>query len=268
MLFQVTGRSNIFFKRSFILCAFATFGIYFILILSLFYFLNSSTFFNLLLSYRTLYSLVLSLIAASLATILSIAIGVPAAYALSRYNFYGKEFVDTILELPMVVSPAALGAMLLIFFNNPIGLWINEHLINFVFTIAGVVLAQFITTMGIATRLIKTVIDEIPQRYENVARGLGATPLKAFMMITLPLSKRGIISASILTWAKAFGEFGATITIAGSMPANTETLPIAVFMRLSAADIEGTVVMILILTAIGLGILYIYKFFAKRFPYV
>ncbi|MBF0208821.1 MAG: ABC transporter permease subunit [Oligoflexia bacterium] len=243
-----------------------TFGIYFILILSLFYFLKPSTSFALLLSDRALYSLALSLLAATIATAMSVGIGLPTAYALSRYNFFGKEFIDTFLELPMVASPAALGAMLLIFFNNPIGSWINSH-VNFVFTVTGVVLAQFITTLGIATRLIKTVIDEIPTRYENVARSLGATPLKAFTKVTLPLSRKGIISASILTWAKAFGEFGATITLAGSMPGNTETLPIAVFMRLSAADIEGTVIMILILIGIGLGLLYFYKMFAKRFPY-
>jgi molybdate transport system permease protein len=124
--------------------------------------------------------------------------------------------------------------MLLIFFNNPLGTWIQEHVAQFVFTFYGIILAQFITTLGIATRLIKAAVDEIPHRYEDVARSLGASPLKAFLTVTFPLSKRGIIASAVLTWAKALGEFGATITIAGSMAMKTETLPIAIFMRLSS----------------------------------
>jgi molybdate transport system permease protein len=106
-------------------------------------------------------------------------------------------------------------------------------------------------------------MDEIPVRYEAVARTLGASPSKAFLTITLPLSRRGIIAASILSWAKALGEFGATITIAGSMAMKTETLPIAIFMRLASAEIEGTVVLILILVFIGLSILYVVRVFSK-----
>jgi molybdate transport system permease protein len=156
----------------------------------------------------------------------------------------------------MIVSPVALGAMILIFFNTPAGLFVQEKGVQFVFTIYGIFLAQFITTVGIAIRLIKAAMDEIPPRYEEVARTLGASPAKAFFTVTLPLSKKGIVAASILTWAKALGEFGATITIAGSMAMKTETIPIAIFMRLANADIEGTVVLVLILIGIGLSVLY------------
>ena len=152
-------------------------------------------------------------------------------------------------------------------FNNPVGIWIQESGIIFVFAVSGIILAQFITTAGIATRLIKAVMDEIPQRYEDVARSLGASPVKAFFTITIPLAKRGIIVSSILTWAKALGEFGATITIAGSMAMKTETLPIAIFMRLASADIEGTVVLILILISMGLGILYSVRLLMRKPPY-
>jgi molybdate transport system permease protein len=194
-------------------------------------------------------------------------IALPAAFALSRYDFPGKRAVDTMLELPMIVSPAALGAMLLIFFNNPLGLWIQDHGAQFVFTFYGIVLAQFVTICGVSTRLVKAAMDEIPARYEAVARTLGASPGKAFLTITLPLSRRGIIAASILSWAKALGEFGATITIAGSMAMKTETLPIAIFMRLSSAEIEGTVILILILVSIGLGILYVVRLLSRGTSY-
>jgi molybdate transport system permease protein len=164
----------------------------------------------------------------------------------------------------MIVSPVALGATVLIFFNTPLGSLMQDKGIKFVFTIYGIFLAQFITTAGIATRLIKAAMDEIPSRYEEVARTLGASPSKAFFSVTLPLCKRGIIASSILTWAKAFGEFGATITIAGSMAMKTETIPVAIFMRLASADIEGTVVLVLILITIGLGILYGIRLFTGR----
>lgn len=252
------------FKRLTILCATLIFTLYAGLSLSLLYFWKGSLFMETLLSERTLFSLKLSVFAATIATLLSLIIAVPSAYAISRFDFKAKQVIDTILELPMIVSPAALGAMLLIFFNNPIGLWIQDNYVQFVFTVYGIILAQFVTTAGIAARLIKAAMDEIPHRYEDVARSLGASSFKAFLTVTLPLSKRGIMAASVLTWAKALGEFGATITIAGSMAMKTETLPIAIFMRLSSADIEGTVVLILLLISIGLVTLYGVRLLMKR----
>jgi molybdate transport system permease protein len=198
----------------------------------------------------------LSLVAATLAACLALALAIPAAYALSRYRFCGRELVDTVLEFPIIVSPAALGAMLLIFFNNPLGEWIQEHAMRFVFSFAGIVLAQFVTVLGVAVRLLKTSFDEVPAELETVARTLGATPRHAWFTITLPLARRGLIAAFILAWAKALGEFGATIMVAGTMAMRTETLPVAIFLRLASADIEGTVALILVLVSIGLAALY------------
>jgi len=244
------------FRRLAILFSFFIFLLYAILILSLFYFFSGKSFLEIFLSERTVFSIKLSLFAATVATLISLFFAIPAAYGISRYRFFGREVIDTMLELPIIVSPVALGAMILIFFNNPVGIGLQNRGIQFVFTVYGVLLAQFITTLGITVRLIKAAMDEIPTRYEEVAKTLGASPVRAFLTITLPLSKNGIIAASILTWAKALGEFGATITIAGSMAMKTETIPIAIFMRLASADIEGTVVLVLILITIGLGILY------------
>ncbi len=244
------------FRRLSISMSFAVFMLYGGLILSLFYFYDGALFFETLRSARTLFSIRLSLFTATVSTIIAVVVAIPSAYALSRFRFFGRQFIDTILELPMIVSPVALGAIVLIFFNTPAGVLLQEQGIRFVFTIYGIFLAQFITTVGIAIRLIKAAMDEIPVRYEEVAKTLGASPAKAFLTVTLPLCKRGIIASSILTWAKALGEFGATITIAGSMAMKTETIPVAIFMRLASADIEGTVVLVLILVGTGLGILY------------
>ena len=243
-------------KRLSILCAATIFVIYGGLILSLLYYFRGDIFREAILAERTWAAIRLSLSAATAATLFSVLLGLPAAYALSRHEFPGKRAIDTMLELPMIVSPAALGAMLLIFCNTPAGQALQGWGLQFVFSPAGVVLAQFITTVGVATRLIKAALDEIPRRYEEVARTMGASPLVAFSRITFPLCRRGIIAAAILTWAKALGEFGATITLAGTMAMRTETLPIAIFMQLSTANIEGTVALILILTTLGFATLF------------
>lgn len=243
-------------KTTTIIAALAVLAVYGGLILSLGWFFDGPVLRDALISERTLFSIRLSLLAATLAACLALLVAVPAAYALSRYRFPGRELVDTLLEFPIIVSPAALGAMLLIFFNNPLGEWIQDHVLRFVFTFSGIVLAQFVTILGVAVRLLKTAFDEVPAELETVARTLGATPRHAFFTVTVPLARRGVIAAFIVAWAKALGEFGATIMVAGSMAMRTETLTVSIFMRLASADIEGTVALILVLIVIGLTALY------------
>lgn len=252
------------FRRVTVAFALAVLTIYGLLIASLFYFFDGGAIVDALSSKRVLFSIQLSLVAASAATGLALAVAVPAAYALSRFQFPGREIVDAILEFPIIVSPAALGAIILIFFSNPIGTWIQEHGLQFVFAFSGIVLAQFIAVLGVAVRFIKSAFDQVPRRYEMVARALGASPARAFFTISLPLARRGLLASGVLTWAKALGEFGATIMVAGTMAMRTETLPIAIYMRLSTADIKGTVALILVLLALGLSALYVAKFLFRE----
>jgi len=252
------------FRRMTIICALAVLSIYGLLIASLFYFFEGSVILEALASRRVLFSIQLSLVAATVATGLALLVALPAAYALSRYRFRGREAVDAILEFPIIVSPAALGAIILIFFSNPVGTWIQEHTIQFVFAFAGIVLAQFISVLGVAVRFIKSAFDQVPARYETVARSLGASPARAFFTITVPLARRGLLASGVLSWAKAMGEFGATITVAGTMAMRTETLPVGIYMRLASADIKGTVALILVLLAIGLSALYVAKFLFRE----
>ena len=242
--------------RASIAAALAVLALYAGLIVSLFWFLDQAILGETLLSERTAFSVRLSLMAATVATALALLLAIPAAYALSRYRFPGREAAETVLEFPLIVSPAALGAIILIFFNNPLGEWIQENVVYFVFGFAGIVLAQFVTILGLAVRMLKAAFDAVPVELETVARTLGASARHAFFTVTLPLAKNGLIAAFILTWAKALGEFGATLMVAGSMAMRTETLPIAIFMRLSNADIEGTVALILVLVSIGLAALF------------
>ena len=222
---------------------------------------------NHLLTPRVLYATGLSALAATLAVLLALPLAVLSGYALSRFEFRGKRFADTILDLPLVVSPAALGAMLLIFFSHPLGAWIQEHSVNFVFAFWGVVLAQFMTIAGLAARGMKAAFDGIPPRIEAVARSLGASPWQAFRTTALPMAGRGIQVASLLAWAKALGEFGATITLAGTMSMRTETLPVAVYLRLASADLEGAAALILLLMVLGLLALWAIRRLAPEVPH-
>jgi len=243
-------------RRWTIAAALAVLLLYGGLILSLAWFIDGAAVRTAVQSARTISAMRLSLVAATLAAMLALLLATPAAYALSRYRFRGRELVDTLLEFPIIVSPAALGAMLLIFFNNPLGEWLQAHAVQFVFSFAGIVLAQFVTVLGVAVRLLKTAFDEVPVELETVARTLGASPRHTWFTVTLPLARRGLIAAFVLAWAKALGEFGATIMVAGTMAMRTETLPVAIYLRLASADIEGTVALILVLVSIGLIALY------------
>jgi molybdate transport system permease protein len=239
--------------------ALSLFGFYALLLLSLLAIVGSADLGAILTSPRTVSSIRLSVMAATLATLCSMVLAVPAGYALSRYEFWGKRFIDLLLELPLVVTPVALGAMLLLFFNTALGQMLAAQGVTFVFGFPGIVLAQFVTTAGLATRMVKSTFDEISPRFETVACTLGATPVQAFFTVTLPMAQRGILAAMIITFAKCIGEFGATIMLAGAMPMKTETLPISIFMRLGNADIQGMAVMILLLLTLGLSVILVLK---------
>jgi len=235
------------------------------LIASIFYFLDAQSLLQSLNSNRVMFAIKTSLTAATISTFLALIIAIPAGYGLSRYNFRGKEVVNTLLEFPMVVSPAALGAIILIFFNNPIGLWIEKNIYNFIFSFGGIILAQFVTILGVAVRFIKSAFDEVDTALEDSAKSLGASSFYTFWHIVLPLAKRGIVAATILSWAKALGEFGATLTVAGTMAFKSETLPISIYMHLEMADIKTTLSLILILISFGLGSLFLARrFFGSR----
>jgi molybdate transport system permease protein len=143
----------------------------------------------------------------------------------------------------------------MVFFNTPLGTAIEDSLVEFVFQPAGIVLAQFTIVSALALRLMKATFDSIDPRYENVARTLGCNKLQAFFKVTLPLARNGLVAAIILTWARALGEFGATVTLVGAVRMKTETLPIAIYLSLSTADVNKAVAVILVLIGISLIVL-------------
>jgi molybdate transport system permease protein len=210
-------------------------------------------------SKEILFAVRLTLFTATVATFLAMIVAIPAAYAISHGNFFGKDIIDTILDVPIVLSPVAIGAALLVFFNTSVGSAVETGLMRFVFEVPGIILAQFTVVIALAIRLLKSTFDGIDQRYEQVGRTLGYSKSQVFLRVTLPLAKNGIIAAGVLTWARAVGEFGATVTLAGATKMKTETLPVAIFLNLATADVEKAVAVIFILVAVASAALIILR---------
>ncbi len=201
------------------------------------------------------HAVALSLLTASAAATLAVAAAVPAAYALARSRFPGAAAVDVLLDLPVILSPVALGVGLLLLFRTPGGAWVDEHLLRFVFAVPGIVLAQFTVALALAIRVLKAAFQGVDERYEQVARFLGCTPWGAFRRVTLPLAGRGLLAAFILAWARAVGEFGATVTLAGAVAGRTETVPVAIYLRLAGTDLAGAVGLMVLLSGMSLAVL-------------
>ena len=224
------------------------------------------TFVSALFSEEILFAVRLSVTTATVAAVISILIAIPVAYTISRTDFPGKDIVDSLLDLPIVISPIALGAALLVFFNTPVGAAVDDNIVKFVFAVPGIILAQVTVISALAIRLLKSTFDSIDPRYEQVGRTLGCSKLGAFLKITLPLAKDGLIASAILTWARAVGEFGATVTLAGATAMKTETLPTAIFLSLASADVEKAIAVIFILMIIAVvALLSIRKIIGRRY---
>ncbi len=207
-------------------------------------------------------SLWLSFWSASVSTLLATLFGVPAAYFLSRSNFRGKIVIDTLLDVPTFLSPIATGTLLLMLFQTAFGRWLESMGISFVYSVASVVIAQFTIIVSLNVRLMKATFDTVPQRYESLARILGCSSSRAFARVTLPMASNGILAAVIICWARAFGEFGATVTLAGAMPRRTEVLTTGIHLKLATADLEAAVVLILVLVMTSLFVLLTLRFFS------
>lgn len=247
--------------------ALALLTIFFVgIVVSMLSYTNWNTFIAALLSQEILFAIRLSIATATIAAIISMLIAIPVAYAISQAEFPGKDIVDSLLDLPIVISPIALGACLLVFFNTPIGAGIDDNIMKFVFAVPGIILAQITVISALAIRLLKSTFDSIDPRYEQVGRTLGYSKPEVFLRVTLPLARDGLIASGILTWARAIGEFGATITLAGATAMKTETLPIAIFLSLASADVEKAIAVIFVLVAIAaVALLTIRKIIGRRY---
>lgn len=165
-------------------------------------------------------------------TLLILPFGVALAWLLARRNWPGKTFVETFVSLPLVLPPVVTGLVLLQLFglHGPFGRWLHSQFgIDVVFTWKAVVLALGAMSFPLLVLLARAAIAEVNPALEQMARTLGAGEWRVFFTITLPLARRGIVAGVLLAFARALGEFGATIMVAGNIPGRTTTLPVAIY---------------------------------------
>jgi molybdate transport system permease protein len=225
--------------------------------------ISPSTVKEALLSKEVQFAIKLSLETASIATLLGAFIGIPSAYALARYKFKGKELIDSLIDLPVILPPLISGFALLVFFGNTlIGNEIN-NIFNIIFTPVGIIVAQFFVATPFIIKTSKAVFESIDTKYEHIAQSLGLTKLKSFFKVVLPMAKNGIITGMILAWARSMGEFGATLMLAGATKMKTETLPIAVFLNISIGNIELALSIAFIFLVVAILIIFSIKTIIK-----
>lgn len=174
----------------------------------------------------------LSLRVSTWATLVSLPFGVAVAYLLARRDFPGKAILNGLVHLPLILPPVVTGYILLLGFGRrgPVGAFLDQHFgIVFAFNWTGAALASGVMAFPLLVRAIRLSIEAVDRRLEAAASTLGASPPLVFLTVTLPLVLPGIIAGMILTFAKAMGEFGATITFVSSIPGVTQTLPSAIY---------------------------------------
>jgi molybdate transport system permease protein len=170
----------------------------------------------------------------ALSTIIILPFGVGVAWLLARYDWFGKSFVETLISLPLVMPPVATGLILLKLFGRrgAFGGFLHDRFdYDVVFTWRAVLIALGVMSFPLLVRSIRVAFEEINPRLEEIARTLGAGNFRVFCTITLPLASRGIVGGMILAFARALGEFGATIMVAGNIPGKTSTLSLAIFQN-------------------------------------
>lgn len=216
-----------------------------------------STLFSRLAEPGVLTALRLSLTTASIATAVCVVLGVPLAWLLARVEFPGRGFVRALVTVPLVLPPVVGGVALLLAFGRRglLGPWLESTFgITLPFTTAGVVVAEAFVAMPFLVIAVEGALRGADARYEDAAATLGAGRWTTFRRVTLPLIAPGVVAGAVLSWARALGEFGATITFAGNYPGRTQTMPLAVYLALES-DLSSAMVLSLILLAVSVTIL-------------
>ena len=203
-------------------------------------------------------ALALSVLTASAATALCLLVGVPLAWALARATFRGQRVVRALITVPLVLPPVVGGVALLLALGRRgvVGRYLDQWFgLTIPFTTTAVVLAEAFVAMPFLVLAVEGALRGMDQRYEEAAATLGASRWLTFRRVTLPLVAPGVVAGAVLCWTRALGEFGATITFAGSLQGRTETIPIAVYQTVERGDTLAAAAISLVLIAVSLTVL-------------
>lgn len=213
-------------------------------------------------------AIALSLRVASVATLAATPLGVALAWLLARRDFPGKTLIDALVHLPLVMPPVVTGYLLLLMFGRrgPVGAWLAETFgIVIAFKWTGAVLACAVMSFPLLVRPIRLSIEAVDRRYEQAAATLGAAPWRVFATVTLPLALPGLLAGMVLGFAKALGEFGATITFVSNIPGQTQTIPSAIYALIQTPNGDAAALRLVMISAlIAMAALILSEWLARR----
>jgi molybdate transport system permease protein len=213
-------------------------------------------------------AIALSLRVAVAATVVATPFGVAAAWLLARRDFWGKSLLDALIHLPLVLPPVVTGYLLLLTFGRRglVGEWLADHLgIVFAFRWTGAALACGIMSFPLLVRPIRLSIEAVDRKREQAASTLGAAPWRVFLTVTLPLALPGILAGMVMGFAKALGEFGATITFVSNIPGETQTISSAIYALIQTPDGDAAALRLVVISAIlAIAALIASEVFARR----
>lgn len=207
-------------------------------------------------SETTLAALQLSLTTATLSALIALVVGTPVAYLLARENFRGKALVNTLIDLPMVLPPAVAGIALLMAFGRRglLGPTLSFFGIELPFTVAAVIIAETFVAAPFYVRSANAGFAAVDRKLEHMSASLGVSNFKTFFRVTMPLAAPSLVSGLLMTWARALGEFGATIMFAGNFPGRTQTMPLAIYSGLES-NLDSALALAFLLVVVSFGIL-------------
>jgi molybdate transport system permease protein len=214
-----------------------------------------------------LFSLKLSVQVATVATMFVVIVGLSAAYLLSRKNFFGKELLDILLTLPLVLPPTVIGYYLIVLFgrNGLLGQYLYTWTgWSIMFTWYAAVLASFVVALPLMVKTTRAAIESVDENLINASYTLGHSEWWTALKVILPLARKGIIAGTILSFARAMGEFGATLMLAGNLPGKTNTMPLAIYSAAASGDRSEANTMVLLFTLISGLFLYMANKLTKR----
>ncbi len=200
----------------------------------------------------------LTLKVAGWATALNLVLGVAVGYAMARARFAGRDVLDAVLTLPMVLPPTVLGYYLLVLVGShgPLGSWLIEHFgLRLIFTWQGAVIAAMVVSFPLVFKAARAAFETVDPQLEDAARTLGIRETAIFLRVTLPLAWRGILAGLLLAFARALGEFGATLMVAGSIPGRTQTLSIAVYEAVQAGQDDAANFLVAVTSIVCIAVL-------------
>jgi len=207
-----------------------------------------------------LFPLLLTIKVSVVATVITVAVGLVIALVLARRNFVGKNVVDALIMQPLVIPPTVLGYYLLTLLGRSSGLgrFLEDVLgLQIVFTWKGAVVAACISSLPLFIKPARAAIEGVGREVEDAARLLGKSEYQVLRTITLPLAWRGLVAGAVMAFARATGEFGATLMVAGNIPGLTQTLPVAIYDAVQIGDSASANLMVAIITLFSFAVLYI-----------